>query len=481
MILALIWLLPAWALGVGLVRWLHVSAPAGPAYLRWAWRAFLPLVFGLGGSGLLFFVLRWLLGPPGYLLPALEIGLGALFWMLSRKRVTAEAAAETRSASWALICLRSLVALALVLNLADFAAVTRVSPHGEWDATAVWNLRAKYLASGGESWRFAVAKESGGQMMGANHPGYPLMVPGLVARGWLLAGDRDSGTPAAVSLLFSLLIVAVLAGGLAWLRSEPLACLGVLALAASEGYVSHYADQYADIPLAAFILAATVLLQLAGRQEWAPRLCAAAGFAAGVACWTKNEGIVFAALFLIAAFWAGRARALLPALLGALPGVALTGAFKILLVPAGSQAVYPSEPGLIFSRLADLSRWAAVVKEFGKVLADLGPWYAHPFILLALLVWLFQWDRLQGWRWPLLAAGPVLALLAADGGALLITNADLQWHLKTSVSRLWVQAYPALVFALLLALRNDRLPWERSSVREPRKEKPRRKKERAAV
>ena len=53
---------------------------------------------------------------------------------------------------WALwIC----VSAGLILFLLDFQAASAANPNGEWDAMGIWNLRAKYLASGGDLWKRA--------------------------------------------------------------------------------------------------------------------------------------------------------------------------------------------------------------------------------------------------------------------------------------------------------------------------------------
>ena len=66
-------------------------------------------------------------------------------------------------------------ALALVVVVA--CAVLLVDwigahPHGRWDAWAIWNLRAKFLATPSDRWRDAFDP-----VVSWSHPDYPLLLP----------------------------------------------------------------------------------------------------------------------------------------------------------------------------------------------------------------------------------------------------------------------------------------------------------------
>src|SRR5262249_40595038 len=58
------------------------------------------------------------------------------------------------------------------------------NPYGRWDAWAIWNLHAKFLAAPSAAWRgmFDAA-------LGWSQPDYPLLLPSAVARGWTFAGS----------------------------------------------------------------------------------------------------------------------------------------------------------------------------------------------------------------------------------------------------------------------------------------------------
>jgi hypothetical protein len=57
---------------------------------------------------------------------------------------------------------------------------------------------------------------------------------------------------------------------------------------------------------------------------------------------------------------------------------------------------------------------------------------------------------LRGRMWLLI---PIGATAAAEYGTYLLTTADLDWHISTSVSRLVAQLWPSLIWLFFLTLR----------------------------
>jgi len=169
---------------------------------------------------------------------ASELGVEAVALVLAAWLLTRRKGAEAPTASpprfswnWAL---RLAALLGLVLLLMDFSQAIGASPDGEWDAFSIWNVRARFLAGGPATWRYAVASESSAKLLGASHPGYPLMLSASVARLWMLAGDTSSSAPSALSLLFTLASLGLMCGMIAWMRAESAALLALLVSLATE-------------------------------------------------------------------------------------------------------------------------------------------------------------------------------------------------------------------------------------------------------
>ncbi|HEY7333865.1 MAG TPA: hypothetical protein VH639_03200 [Bryobacteraceae bacterium] len=207
-----------------------------------------------------------------------------IWWRLTPGMKPSPSSSKTPAWTWALyIC----AGAALILFLLDFQAATSANPNGDWDAMAVWNVRARFLASG-DLWRRAVSPQMGGGMAGAAHPGYPLFLSAFLALQWTAAGGFDSIVPMAASLLFALAALGLLGAGVAVRKSALLGLLASLILLASDVFVSQAAAQYSDLLQGLAFLGALVLLESADVTP-SPRLFAAIGLTAGLSAWIKTR------------------------------------------------------------------------------------------------------------------------------------------------------------------------------------------------
>lgn len=450
--IAFLAMIPAFALGWAVVRLLMTHSSRmltdrsvllqHPARGFYAWMLEICLGIGVGAgiSSLLDFLLTWAGFANRASLLAIELLMlaGAGFFALRRSPAGSGEAAKNPSWIWMLRIAAMLAAVVLVL---DFSTTTASNPAGEWDAAGIWNLRARYLAGGRETWRNAVSNET-------PHPGYPLLVSGFIAGTWTILDDTQAPAPAALSLTFTLATAGVLCGALAPV-SESLGLLALLVLLAGNTFGSYAAWQYADIPLSFFVLGCVATLTLAASRDWPPGLLALAGLLAGFAAWTKNEGLPFAIAALLVVLWRGKLAAKWM-IAGAAGPILATLALKLCLVH-GRETIFPNSAVQAAKLVADPSRWTKIIASFASNIWSLGVPWAHPILLLAILAFAFGFVPRERWQLWLFAAP--LALLAADFGIYLITMADLDWHLNTSNSRLILQVWPAVLFAYFLLLR----------------------------
>lgn len=231
---------------------------------------------------------------------------------------------------------RVLLVVALVGASVYFVAVSATTPHGIWDAWAIWNARARFLFRGyPDVWTQAFSPA-----LDWSHPDYPLLVPVSVARAWAYVGGDDVAVPILLAATFTAGIVSTAAVSVA--RSA-IAWRGVLTavmILASPAFLANAVSQCADIPLAFYVLTTCVIVgratEAGGRSGW----WAVAGIAAGLAAWTKNEGLAFTAIVLvICAAWGYRSRrwrglaAIASLFAGAAPILAALVVFKLFLAP----------------------------------------------------------------------------------------------------------------------------------------------------
>ncbi len=353
------------------------------------------------------------------------------------------------------------VAFGVALSIAWVRLIQMAAalPVGDWDAWTVWNLRAKFLAGPGGSWRYAVSP-----LMDGVHPDYPLLLSAFIARGWKAGGVVDTLVPAATGFVFFAALLGILVSTVALLRGAASAMLAGLVILSTTSLLTWAPAQYADIPLAFFYLSAIALVFLVA--DAAPTLFWA-GLCAGFAACTKNEGITFLVAIILVLFvltlrerggqtafkWA---RWLLA---GAVPGILLTLWLKLFLAPAVDPLVTQGVSGL--ARLQDFSRYGQIASGFFSNLVSLGSGVSHPLILVAILAVLVRLQIEERYRLPsMIAAAALILVFLSYCAVLLITPWSLTWQVQTSFDRLILQVWPSglLVFFMLLRSVEDAVP-----------------------
>jgi hypothetical protein len=363
------------------------------------------------------------------------------------------------------------VTFAIALCVAIYSAVLRslVHPHGDgWDAFAIWNLHARFLFRAGAAWRDGFTS-----VIAWSHPDYPLLLPASIAHFWNYLGRESQAAPGTIGLVFTFSTVAVLVSSLAILRGHTNAMLGGLVLLATPFFIEQGASQYADVPLSFFFLAAIVLQCLgqsssAADPHSAARLYALAGVSAGLAAWTKNEGLLFAFALLISEFLlltrsrlshrdyrrsprpSAGVRELAFFVIGLVPLLVLIFWFKHSIAPAGD--LFPGFAQAARKMLEPCRYWI-VFRWFAKTLLRFGNWWLVPGSLL-LPVFYFLGVRREkiGGAWRPSRSAIALGLTLAGYFAIyLITPYDIFWHLRNSLNRLFLQLWPSAVFLSFLA------------------------------
>jgi len=346
----------------------------------------------------------------------------------------------------------SLLAVAVTfIAVAGLAAATflvriSIEPHGEWDAWAIWNLRARALWRGAPDWPAIFSPE-----LGWSHPDYPLMLPISIARLWAYAGRESLAAPALIAAIFLAATAATVAVSIGEQRGWTAGFLSGAMLIAPRSYVFDATCQCADIPLGFFVMVAIACVTIAIRRElehrWQWLVC---GLAAGLAAWTKNEGqlalLVVGLVVVVAAF--RRPRRIVLFLAGAsIPAAALV-LFKLRLATSTNYLFEPQSIAGVWGRLADLTRWSFVVNSV--FWTGLG-WGQVPMGALAILggvVTLTACDVRTGIRPGLVALGLLAVVMTGYITAFVMTPLPLEWQIRTSLARLLSQLWPALVWAL---------------------------------
>ncbi len=338
----------------------------------------------------------------------------------------------------------------LVLTLLWLAAFSIFNPHGDWDAWAIWNMRARFLERSTEEWRMAFDES-----LRWSHPDYPLLIPGAVARLWEYASQETQVAPAIISATFLFSTVGVLYGSLSSLTTRSQGLIAVLFLLGAPHFLKAGAAQQADIPLGFFMLASMAVFALHDSMDTTHglRLVYLAGRLASLAAWTKNEGLLILPALLLGRYpfvtrkrgWKAFISESLMFLIGAAPVLGALICFRNNMAPS-SELLMSEGLDVAFSKVTDLSRYGIILISYAREIALLG--MPIPLLMYGIIA-----GRKYGGSSP--AYGMILTLFCIVLGhctVYLITPYDLEWHIGTSLNRLLLQIWPSAVLVTFLIL-----------------------------
>lgn len=280
-----------------------------PKYrLRGAWLVLtlcLGTGLGLGITSCTIFFWLTLIGPPDSYYFAAELSLAVILSLSAYYRIRHSAdRAQTDSGinfetnTGTIIWLRNIFLILILISVGSFLLKAFLQdPHGKWDAIDTWNFRARWLFRGGADWAYAFS------LRAKDGLDYPLLLTVSVFRMWQAIGKDLIIVPIFIAGIFTFGSYLLLFSSLALLRGSNQGYLAAIFLLVSTQFLNIGTYQYADVPLAFFILATVFLFSLKDRYpQLTYPIVYLAGLTASCAAWTKNEGQLFLALVIFVYF-----------------------------------------------------------------------------------------------------------------------------------------------------------------------------------
>jgi hypothetical protein len=178
----------------------------------------------------------------------------------------------------------------------------------------------------------------------------------------------------------------------------------------------------------------------------------------GLAAWTKNEGLLFLPIvFLVRTFVIASHRGIRVSIkelimfaIGVLPILVVLSIFKSK-IPSTNEVFAGQNISAIIARLTDFSRYLAIAKSFIVFFYDklAKEW------LIVLPIYFFLLGKTKQ---PMTKGGfqtaflSVFLMLVGYFFIYLITPLNLQWHINTSIWRLFLHLWPTMIFSFFLVV-----------------------------
>jgi len=177
-----------------------------------------------------------------------------------------------------------------------------------------------------------------------------------------------------------------------------------------------------------------------------------AALMAGLAAWTKNEGLLFvfvsSGVLFVAALWKRSFRDFLFYLAGLILPLILLFHFKFQVAPSSEFANGGIE--VILQKLTDATRHQLIFSSFKGFFLHRGGWHGIGiFPILGVYILLFRSHTTDNLAAILISLSILTAQFIGYYLFYLISPYDLNWHIGYSLNRLFVHVYPATVFVIL--------------------------------
>jgi len=352
--------------------------------------------------------------------------------------------AKCASIQW----LKCIFIILLVVSVASFVIKALFNnPHGTFDAWTIWNYRARWMFRGGDQWLYVFARVSIG-----DKPDYPLLLTGSIFRMWKILGKDYVAVPIVLATMFTFGSILMLFFSIAELRDKNQGYLAAMFIFISTQFFNVGSYQYADVPLAFFILSTLILVSL---QDNCPRLSYRIAFLTGLtascAAWTKNEGLLFLVLVGLIRFIGQLGKTdgskLMKEFFSFISGLALVVGtliyFKLNFAPT-NDLVNQDNLEKLGTYLFDTDRYLLVLTAILKKIFTFNEGIVW-LMIVYLLISGFNKSRFPDKR---ILSYFILMFLMLCGYffSYLISPHDVGWHIGSSIRRLVIQLWPSWVF-----------------------------------
>ncbi len=441
---------------LGLLFYLYTFKEVNTINLRFLINLSLPI--GIGISSVLFIVFN-LFGLSTNLIVLIEIALVVFLFYILKTQYKVCYKLEWLDLkklflNSILLIITIIYFYALLLDIIIFLAESIEFPHGLWDAWGDWNLGAKFIARDPYGW----SKTFHQIISTMFHMDYPLLQKGFIAQCWMVIGNETVWVPIAFCFIFTFCSIGLLSASVSYFTNKTNGLIAGLVMLCSPYFMTMGDSQYADNTIGYFYLATIILLTFARSGiKMKPAFLIAAGISAGLAGWTKNEGLLFILLLFVSQLpllfyknYRQLFHELKYILFGMLPILILIGYFKVYIAPPNE--IISAQGIETLSKITDYSRHEIAIKWYYHEISKFGDWILNPWWLFLLGI-LFNGLSIKQNRESIISnLALLLLMLLGCYFVFIIADLELEFYLHTTVHRLYFQLFPSFIFLYFISL-----------------------------
>ncbi|MFA6988516.1 MAG: hypothetical protein WC197_00455 [Candidatus Gastranaerophilaceae bacterium] len=407
----------------------------------------LPLSVGIGFgfSSCLFFLWLMLFNTKNYynFFETTIISILGIIWFLTKKNYInlKDPALPLRKDK---NLFNKLLCLVFILAIIYFIGIVLKNPHGEADAIYIWNFKARYIFRALEGhWKGLFSSS-------AAWPDYPLLLSLFISKCWTFLSSETFFVPFWVSFFFTISVPFMLYGFFKAQNKVFIAAISTIMILLLSIFVMKGANQIADIPLSLYFLSTLSLLVSKDKIFSSKKSLLLAGITMGLACWTKNEGILFA-LFVFCTFGLKFLYEKNKNFIYFIGGISLVAPvlaiFKIAF-PFKNPFISNISYNSFILNITDIGRYIFILKKFmffayANILRYW--WGLIPVLVLVIFEKAFCIKKLKA---NFESISLLLLMLLGYFFVYLTSNIPLEWLIQTSLFRLYAQILPCFILLL---------------------------------
>ena len=311
-------------------------------------------------------------------------------------------------------------------------------PDGAWDAFAIWNLKAKFLACGNESWL-----EMFSDYYDYIHCDYPLFLPCVVARLFNYAHGTVTIIPLILSCFFSINCFILTYLYLKQFKNHYYAIFALCVLVFSPNILNESSNQYSDIPLAVYFLISLYEIIIWDiKSKKLPWICI---IISSLSFWIKNEGapwfIIYCLLILFYMYKKeGKQKNYFKKYMKV-----ITVSFPVLITILSVKYLANFTNDLVLG-FSERLKQILILERYKEIIAYYFSFIKTHFwiaIIPTILISKFIDNRYCKYKYLLYL---ILFMYICYFFIYLITPHNLEWHLECSFSRISTVYLPSLMF-----------------------------------